>query len=297
MTALADLKAFEGCEALIQTEVPLAPFTSFKIGGPARYYAAPGNAEEVHLLVEAAGQAEIPVYVLGGGTNLLIDDAGVPGLVLHLQQLRWVDRRDDRLCVGPGFPLPRLVKEACNNGIAGFERFAGIPGFAGGMVRTNSGGRHGTLSDVLHSALLLFPSGTVASRRKEDFEFGHRTSNLTDEVVLELVFNVEMADPETLNIRRREIMEFKKHSQPLNENNAGCIFRNPPGDHASRLIDSCGLKGHRVGGAVVSPEHANFICNDENATASDVMRLVDYVREAVFRRTGIELQMEVIRWP
>ena len=297
MTQTSHIQAFNSCEHLIQNDRMLAGLTTFKIGGPAEFYAAPETIEEAKQLIDFAHSAEISIRLLGGGSNILVSDEGVTGLVLHLKHLRWCEVRNEQLHVGPGYSLPRLAKLAAKQGIAGFDRFAGIPGYVGGMLRTNSGGRHGTLSDVLHSVALMRPDGKFETRRTVEFEFGHRTSNLRDEFALDFIFNIRHDSPDLLWERHCEIMKGKIASQPLNEKNAGCIFRNPPGDHAARLIDISGLKGHRIGGARVSPDHANFICNESEASASDVLQLIDHVRETVFRETGIELELEVIRWP
>lgn len=290
-------EAFEELSHLIRCDEPLSLHTSFEIGGPAKFFAAPQTAEEVCALAQKAQQAEMPLYVLGGGTNLLVDDAGVQGLVLHLGRLREFRLEGDRLHVGPGFPLPKLVNVAAGLGLAGFERFAGIPGTVGGMLRTNTGGRHGTLSEALHSALLLQRDGRIGCRLAPDFQFGHRRSNLQDEIALELIFKVEQDDPAQVAARRDEIMQMKVRSQPFNARSAGCIFRNPPGEHASRLIDQCGLKGARSGGAVVSHTHANFICNEKKATAADVVELIEHVRQIVRQKIGYVLELEVNLWP
>ncbi|MBI2191729.1 MAG: UDP-N-acetylmuramate dehydrogenase [Planctomycetes bacterium] len=291
------VQVFEATGVEVRSGERLSAHTTFEIGGPARFFASPTAAEEVGRLAARAQEAEIPIYVLGGGSNLLVDDAGVPGLVLHLTRLRACRIDGGGLHVGPGYPLPGLVNFAASHGLAGFERFAGIPGCVGGMLRTNTGGRHGTLSDVLVSAVLLHEDGRTETRQASDFQFGHRRSNLGSEIALELVFRADPDDPERVRARRDEIMRTKIASQPLNGRSAGCVFRNPPGEHASRLIDQCGLKGARIGDARVSPAHANFICNEGAAAASDVRRLIERVRQTVRERTGVELDLEIMTWP
>jgi len=297
MISKFNVRLFDKAKNLVAIDEPLGRFTTYDIGGPARFFAKPKNADEVRLLVEKARRAELPVFILGGGSNLLISDSGIRGLVLRMNRLRGISSENGKLHVGAGDSLPGLVKRAASMGIKGFGRFAGIPGLVGGMVRTNSGGRHGTLADVLHSVVLVNSDGEETVRTADEFEFGHRRSNLSDEIAVKLIFNVEWGDSAELNAERHEIMNQKTSSQPLSDRNAGCCFRNPAdGVYASKLIDECGLKGFGVGGAVVSDEHANFICNGDNATSDDVRKLIGIVKDTVLTETGYELKQEIIYW-
>jgi UDP-N-acetylmuramate dehydrogenase len=297
MKSELNVRLFDEAKNLVAMDEPLGRFTTYAIGGPARFFAEPKNAGQVCLLIEKARRAEVPVYILGGGSNLLISDSGIRGLVLRMNRLRGIGLENGKLHVGAGDSLSGLVKNAASMGIKGFGRFAGIPGLVGGMIRTNSGGRHGTLADVLHSVVLVNRYGEETVRKVGEFEFGHRCSNLSDEIAVKLIFNVEWGDSAELNAERREIMNQKTASQPLSDRNAGCCFRNPAeGIYASKLIDECGLKGFGVGGAVVSDEHANFICNGDNATADDVLKLIGIVKDTVLSETGYELKQEIIYW-
>ena len=297
MNAQLDCRIFEDQMGLVREHEALFRHTTWRVGGPARFFAEPEEVTQTWKLVRQAQRHEVPCYILGGGSNLLVDDGGVPGLVIKMSRLRWRFHVGDKLHVGAGESLPGLVKYAARNGIRGFGRFAGIPGLIGGMLRTNSGGCHGNLSDVLHAVRLLRPDGTVRVREAGDLGLDYRQSDLKQEIALELVFNVECGDPRELEEERARNMDAKIASQPLNQCNAGCVFRNPDGEHAGRLIDECGLKGTRVSNAVVSDEHANFICNEGGASASDVLLLIDIVRDAVREQTGHELDLEVVRWP
>ncbi|MDP7250723.1 MAG: UDP-N-acetylmuramate dehydrogenase [Planctomycetota bacterium] len=297
MKSELNVRLFDEAKNLVAIDEPLGRHTTYDIGGPARFFASPENTDEVRLLVEKARRAELPMYILGGGSNLLISDSGLAGLVLHMNRMRGIEVKNGKLHVGAGGSLPGLVKRTARMGIKGFGRFAGIPGLVGGMIRTNSGGRHGTLADVLHSVVLISHNGEEVVRNAEDFNFGHRRSNLSDEIAVKLIFNVESGDPAELNAERRKIMKLKTASQPLSDRNAGCCFSNPAqGIHASKLIDECGLKGFGVGGAVVSEEHANFICNEDDATADEVRKLMGIVRDTVLSETGFELKQEIIYW-
>ncbi|MDA0839278.1 MAG: UDP-N-acetylmuramate dehydrogenase [Planctomycetota bacterium] len=297
MISELNVRLFDEVTNLVAIDEPLGRLTTYEIGGPARFFAEPKNVEEVCLLVEKARRAELPVFILGGGSNLLISDSGIKGLVLGMNRLRGIYIENGKLHVGAGDSLPGLVKRASSMGISGFSRFAGIPGLVGGMIRTNSGGRHGTLADVLHSVVLVTRDGEETVRHVEEFDFGHRCSNLSEEIAVKLIFKVEWGNSADLDAERLEIMKQKTKSQPLSDRNAGCCFRNPAeGIHASKLIDECGLKGFGVGGAVVSDEHANFICNEDNATSDDVRRLLEIVKDTVLSETGYELKQEIIYW-
>lgn len=297
MKGQLDVRVFGECRDLVRTDEPLAHHTSLEIGGPAQFLAEPENTVQVWQLVEKMRDLDLPVHVLGGGTNLLVDDCGVPGLVLKISRLRWRFLKGSLLHVGAGSRLSSLVNYASTQAISGFVRFAGIPGFVGGMVRTNVGGRYGTLSDVLHSVRLLEPDCRIVTRMAEDFDFGYRYSNLQNEIALELVFHAQKGDLQQLLLECKRILTEKSESQPLAERCAGCTFKNPGSDHAARLIEECGLKEARVGGAVVSARHSNFICNEGDATCSDVLNLIDLIRETIWQQTGYELDLEVIRWP
>ena len=224
--------------------------------------------------------------MLGSGANLLVRDEGVRGAVIKLTHLN----RRDGLHVQAGYNLARLVKDTAAEGLAGLECLAGVPATVGGAVRMNAGGRHGETADSILYVDVMTPDGEIQRLKKPEVGFRYRGNDLGARFVLAAGFGLRPDD----GVRERfdSIMGDKKKSQPLGSHNAGCMFKNPAGGSAGRIIDQCGLKGERVGGAHVSGKHANFIVNDGSATASDVLRLVEVIRG----RVPVALELEVLVW-
>jgi len=270
----------------VRPEEPLAPYTTMKVGGPADFLIEPRDEQELALVVRAARECDVPLRLLGSGANLLVRDEGVRGAVVRLARLN----RRDGLRVQAGYNLARLVKETVHEGLAGLEALAGVPAAVGGAVRMNAGGRHGEIADCVRTVDVMSPDGEIRTLSKAEVGFRYRGTDLGDSIVLAAGFELR-PDP---GVRERydAILGDKKRTQPLGSRNAGCMFKNPPGNHAGRLIDAWGLKGERVGAAHVSRKHANFIVNEGGATASDVLRLVDLVRS----RVPVPLELEVLVW-
>jgi UDP-N-acetylmuramate dehydrogenase len=264
---------------------PLAPFTTMKVGGPAEFFVEPRSPEELADVFAAARDCDVPVRYLGSGANLLIGDGGVRGAVIHLRRFNG----RDGLHVGAGYNLAKLCKETASEGLGGLEVLAGVPATVGGAVRMNAGGKHGDLAGALAYVDILTRAGALRRVPKADVGFRYRGTSLDGAIVVAAGFDLRPAD----GVRERydAILDEKRRSQPLGTHNAGCMFKNPPGGQAGRLIDEAGLKGERVGGAHVSHKHANFIVNDGHATASDVLRLVDVIRSRV--PAPLELEVEV----
>jgi UDP-N-acetylmuramate dehydrogenase len=265
---------------------PLAPYTTFKIGGPADALVEPRDEDDLAAVFREARGAGLPVHVLGGGANLLVRDEGVRGAVVRLSGFN--RRSGDR--VGAGCGLPRIVKETVNEGLAGLEGLAGVPGTVGGAVRMNAGGRHGEIGSAVRSVDVMTPEGTFRRVPRAEAGFRYRGNGLGGNVVVAAEFDLR-PDPAARE-RYDAVLARKKEVQPLNRPSAGCTFKNPPGGHAGQIIDGCGLKGTRVGGARVSDRHANFIVNEGGATASDVFRLIEIIRN----RAPVPLELEVEVW-
>lgn len=282
--AFGTLLAQEGVP--VRREEPLAPYTTLKVGGPAEYFVEPRDPEELARVLAAARECDVPVRVLGSGANLLVRDAGVRGAVVRLTHLN----RRRGWTVEAGYGLPRLVKESVGAGLAGLECLAGVPAAVGGAVRMNAGGRHGEIAGAVRAVDVVTFEGAARRLRRDEVGFRYRGTALEGAVVVAVEFELRH-DPEAAR-RYHEILAAKKASQPLGVPSAGCMFKNPPGGHAGRLIDECGLKGARAGRAHISRKHANFIVNDGGATADDVLRLVDLVR----RRVPVPLELEVLVW-
>ncbi len=282
----------------VETNVPLAGLTWFGLGGSAACVVHPRDEAHLSDLVRRAGERNIPLRVLGGGANLLVCDAGVDGVVVRLTQPPFtrVEYDGTVATAGAGAELMRFVKDSVRRGLAGLEGLAGIPGTVGGAMRMNAGGRYGEIQTSVIEARVVLPSGQVETWSRERLGFGYRRSRLGGAIVVWARFQLTAEDPDVLQARFQEYWRAKKEAQPLAANSAGCVFRNPPGESAGRLIDQAGLKGRSIGRARVSERHANFIVAEEGATATDVLRLVEEIRSTVRKKFGIQLETEIEIW-
>ncbi len=292
------MKLFSGLESVVRENEPLAPHTWFHLGGPAEHFVEPTDVEQLKEVVRRCRDNDVPMRVLGSGANVLIDDAGVTGAVIHLSAEAFcrVSYGDGMLTVGAGCDLPKLVLRCVRQGWAGLECLTGIPGTIGGIVRMNAGGVFGDVGGVVETVDVMGHDGVAFSRTRDDLVFGYRTTNITSAFILGAAFRITEDDPHRILRQVKEIWIYKKNSQPLGYRNAGCIFKNPRGMSAGALIDQAGMKGHRVGGAMVSEKHANFILGDEKARASDVLKLINTVRQAVYKKFEVYLELEIEVW-
>jgi UDP-N-acetylmuramate dehydrogenase len=278
----------------------LARHTTMRTGGPADLFAVAHNAFELRGLVRFARTNAIPFLLLGRGSNLVIADAGFRGLVIAARaEGSRVD--GERYHADAGVPMARAATETQRAGLTGLEYGLAIPGTVGGAVWANAGAHGSDTAAVLESATVLL-DGTEAVLPARELGFAYRHSRFKDanagavspaEIILGAVFALQAADPAAIKARLDDIRSWRREHQPLGIPSAGSVFRNPPGDSAGRLIDLLGLKGYRVGGAVVSEKHANFIVNDAHGTAADVRRLAEHVREQVRVHHGIDLALEI----
>jgi len=278
---------------------PLARFTTMRVGGPADLFATAHNAFELRALVRFARSRGIPHLVLGRGSDVVISDAGVRGLVI---QNRAEGSRVDgeRYVAEAGVPMARAATETQRGGLTGLEFGLAIPGTVGGAVWANAGAHESDMAAVLESARVLDAGGgevLLASAglglAYRDSRFKHVPEGAPPEIVLEATFRLTAADADTIKARLDDIRRWRQAHQPLGIPSAGSVFRNPEGTSAGRLIDEAGLKGFQIGGATVSEKHANFIVNDRKGSAADVRRLAEHVRAVVRERSGVELQPEI----
>ncbi len=286
----------------IRARVPLAPRTTWRIGGPAAHFAAPRRVEEVFALFRLAGDRGWPLFFLGRGSNVLVDDAGLPGLTLQVGGLAGLTRHGDRLRAGAGVALPALARRLADWGVAGLEFLEGIPGTVGAGVRLNAGAFGGQLSDFLTRVWVATPAGQLLEFSPPELEPGYRSSRLLSFphwLVVEAELHLPGEDdPAAIRARLTELAARRRALQPGNPRSCGSVFKNPPqGPPAGRLIDEAGLKGKRVGEAVVSRKHANFILNAGKATAAQVKALIGLIQEEVWRRFGVALEREVVFLP
>jgi UDP-N-acetylmuramate dehydrogenase len=277
---------------------PLSKHTTFRIGGPAEWMVFPQDSEDVQKAIDYANQHDLKIFVLGGGSNLLVADEGVRGVVFNLSKGFNYARFDDTtVVVGAGYSLPRLITDAINRGLTGVECATGVPGTVGGAVRMNAGTRDAGIGDVITLLRLIREDGVLLSLKREDLKFQYRESNLPPgNVVLEVTLVLKKGDQKAIRADIHKRLVERKATQPLSYPNAGSIFKNPPGEYAGRLIEKVGLKGTRIGDAEISPLHANFIINKGAAMAADVTALVLLARQKVLEETGIRLELEVKLW-
>ncbi|MEA2519475.1 MAG: UDP-N-acetylmuramate dehydrogenase [Chloroflexota bacterium] len=275
---------------------PLGRFTTMRVGGPADLFATVHNLHELRAIVRYARTRAIPLTILGRGSDVVIADAGIRGLVVQNRaEGSLID--GERYVVESGQAMARAATETQKAGLTGLEFGLAIPGTVGGAVWANAGAHDGDVAGILESADVLLADGTQVRLTPADLRFTYRDSRLkhdADEVVLQATFRLTPADPATIAARLDDIKRWRRDHQPLGIPSAGSTFRNPAGDSAGRLIESIGWKGRTRGGATVSEKHANFIVNDRKGTASDVRGLVDDVAAAVRAATGIELEPEVV---
>jgi UDP-N-acetylmuramate--alanine ligase len=266
------------------------------VGGAARVYAEPANEADLQRLLRAAAAHEVPVHALGRGSNLIIADEGVDGLVVSLAQAHWTEftpRDEGRVWVGAGLRLKNLCGLAAKAGLVGFEFLEGIPGNVGGALRMNAGAMGGWMFDIVEEVRLMTLSGEVLVRKKSDMQVSYRHCADLDQAIAlgALLRPASAADADTVN-RQIDVYRKKRQESQPREPSAGCIFKNPPEGSAGKLIDESGLKGERIGDAEVSPVHANFIVNRGRATGAEVMALVQQVRRKVQDRRGVTLEPE-----
>jgi UDP-N-acetylmuramate dehydrogenase len=291
MISISEIKkVFKGKISLNET---LAPFTTFRIGGVADYYVEPADAEDILNLIKYVKTKDIPYYVMGNGSNVLISDEGIRGVVINLESgFGYLKHENGKIIAGAGAKIARFVDFCIQNNYAGVEMLAGIPATVGGALVMNAGAYGGEISAYTETVLVI-KKRVLKRLSKEECAFRYRNSALRDTVILEGVFLLPKGDQEEVSRIRKELLLKRNAAQPVEVPNAGCIFKNPAGNFAAKLIEESGLKGVSVGGAMVSAKHANFIVNYDNASAHDVIELVKIIRNKVHEKTGIDLALEV----
>jgi len=291
---------------------PMAYHTSLKIGGPVEVMAFPEDPLSLRNILFVAKDEGLPVYVFGAGTNLLVSDDGIKGLAISLKvfgsievvQSRTSPAQEDSagetedqdvtLFVGAGVPLAKLINYAQKNGYSGLEALTGIPGLMGGAVYMNAGSFGTEMKDIVVSVAIMSQEGHLIILDKEKLDFSYRKSGLPrDSLILSANINLKKDDPEEIEKRTKEYMAKKKDAQPLGELTAGCVFMNPEGDYAGRLIEQVGCKGMKTGNVEVSSVHANYFINRGGASCSDFIKLMKSVREKVQQSSGITLEPEI----
>jgi UDP-N-acetylmuramate dehydrogenase len=287
-----------GFEKIVRQQEPLAQRTWLRLGGPAEFFAEPNSVDELAALVRRCRNENVPIRLLGGGSNLLVRDEGVAGMVVSLTSPAFSQIRitGSHVTAGGGVKLAHAISETVRAGLAGLEPLVGIPGTIGGALHGNSGSRGGDIGQWASSATVLTRAGDKVQRNREDLVFAYRQSSLDELVILSGEFDLEPDDPAQLTKRMQKQWIIKKAGQPLSHQNVACVFKNPRGMSAGMLVEQAGLKGTRVGAVEVSQRHANFIAAGEGASSQDVLRLIDLIRSRVAERLGVELETELEIW-
>lgn len=292
---MSSLDAFSD---ILQRDKPLAPLTWMNLGGPAQFFLEPRDQAELQKVVTCCHENGIPIFVLGSGSNLLVRDEGVRGAVIRLANASFAESTVDgtTLRSGAGALLSQTISVSVRDGLAGLEVLAGIPGTVGGAIRGNAGGRSGEIAETCRSVTAMTAKGEIVTRSGDDLTFGYRSSSITEPFILGGTFELRPDDPDEITSRMRKIWIMKKATQPLSDQSAGCIFKNPRGQSAGALIDQAGLKGTRLGGAEISDRHANFVVTHDGCKSDDVLRLIDLTRSKIAEQFGIELELEIQVW-
>ena len=292
---LASLTQNRNNPSKLRFEEPLSKHNYFGIGGNAAAYFEVSTIDELAYVARLKKRRNVPVAIIGRGSNLLVSDGGYPGIVIRLiGEFNRLEFNENCVEVGAGVSLPRLSKTAASHGLSGVEFALGIPGSVGGALIMNAGAWGSSFGDLVECVQVMTDEGELLDLSRDDAQFSYRHSGLKPYFcVTGATLTLSPGDAEEVDNLMQDLYNQKITSQPFAEENAGCMFKNPPGHSAGKLIDECGLKGYRIGGAEVSKIHGNFILNLDNATAQDVLSLVQHIQNHVKRERGIDLDMEV----
>lgn len=274
---------------------PLKNYTYTETGGPADFYVTPKDFDDVSTLLNYCHDNHIPVTYLGNGSNIIIRDGGIRGIVLNLLELTHLTLEEGIISVGSGRAIIEVSRFARDNKLSGLEFACGIPGSVGGAVYMNAGAYGGEVKDCLLEATVATEKGEILTLSNEELELGYRRSNIQENhyVILEAKFRLAEGDIEDINAMMDDLTERRESKQPLEHPSCGSVFQRPPGNFAGKLIQDAGLQGHRIGGVEVSKKHAGFMVNVDNGTAGDYEELINFVQSSVKEKYGIELDTEV----
>ncbi len=294
---------FKNLRGEVKLNEPMSGHTSFRIGGPADVLVLPADREDLTAVIAQAREKGLPFMVIGGGTNLLVKDGGIRGVVVSLAKMSALSITRSYRSVGGAFAeisaeagagLPQLLSFTVEQGLTGLEYATGIPGTVGGAVCMNAGTAQGEIGDVIDTVTLLSPEGDVVTRQRDEMAFGYRTAAVPpDHVIVEVRIVLRHGERDAIKARVRELQESRKKRQPWGLPNAGSVFKNPLDEAAGKLIETAGLKGLTVGRAQISEKHANVIVNLGGARAADVLKLVSVVKERVLEVHKIRLELEI----
>ncbi len=285
--------AVVGVRGRVRFDAPLKEYTSFHIGGPADVLVEPADVEDVVRLAMQTHEQKLPIFVLGG-TNLLIRDKGIRGVVVSLAKLRAIKEESGSVLYAEGgVGMPTLIAHAIRRSLAGLEWAAGIPGTVAGCVVMNAGTRLGEMKDSVKAVRIVSPKGALINCPAEAIEFRYRRATLPPGIVVGVWLQLRPGVRTDIEKVVKDYLHYRRDTQPLRQPSAGCVFKNPLNDSAGRVVEAAGLKGTSVGDAQVSTKHANFIVNQGQASAADVLSLIKKVRARIARKMGIKLELEL----
>lgn len=285
--------AVDGLRGVVRFSASLKEYTSFHIGGLADVLVEPADVGDVVRLVTQTHAQSLPIFVVGG-TNLLIRDKGIRGVVVSLAKLRAMKEEPGSVLYAEGgVGMPTLISHAMRRSLAGLEWAAGIPGTVAGCVVMNAGTKLGEMKDSVKAVRIVTPTGALIDCPASGMKFTYRRATLPPGIVVGVWLQLKPGTRSVIEKAMKDYLHYRRHTQPLTLPSAGCVFKNPPNDSAGRVVEVAGLKGARVGDAQVSDKHANFIVNQGNATAKDVLALIKKVRAQVARKTGVRLELEL----
>ena len=293
----AELKRI--CNSIL-FDIPIAPYTTFKVGGNV---GALCNVEKTDILVELVRylyKNNIPYVIMGNGSNVLVSDSGFEGVIIRLKaefekiDKAMMDNKKVSLKIGAGVSIPYLLRYCIKNNIGGIEFLAGIPGTIGGAIVMNAGAFGEEIGEKIEKITMITPHGDILYKNRSELKFSYRTMHMdTGSIITYVWLSLNHSDIDMLKKKISNYLRIRSQSQPINYPSAGCIFKNPDGDHAGRLIDEAGLKGKTVGGAMISQKHANFIINTGNAKTADIMALIRIIKKEIKEKKGIDLEPEI----
>ena len=292
------MSQFSGLEHIIREDEPLARHTWLRMGGVAQYFAEPTTLDELATLATRCRADEIPIRLLGGGSNLLVRESGVKGVVIHLGAPVFcqISVTGNVVQAGGGASLAHVISSAVREGLAGLEPLVGIPGTVGGALHGNAGRQHADIGQWTHSATTMTRTGEIIHRQREDLQFSHGQSSLNELVILAAEFQLEKEASDELTKRMQKLWIVAKSNQPTVDQFAGRIFKNPQGVRAADLIDQAGLRGTKVGMAEVSERNVNYVVAHPGATSEQVLELTELMRQRVADLLGIELERDLEVW-
>ena len=276
-------------------DAPMRGFTTLQIGGNAEIMVFPMDVVSLRGVILFARDSHIPYLIVGNGSDLLVRDSGIAGIVINLRKgFNAVNLENDLIRIQAGCSLKRFIDFAGEQSLSGPEYLSGIPGTVGGALAMNAGAHGKEMDEFVHSLEVMGNDGNIEEIERDQLEFSYRSLHLEKgSVILSALFRLEREERDVIEERKEEFWKKRRETQPIDSFSAGCVFKNPPGISAGRLIEETGLKGTKVGGALVSPLHANFIINSGDATAKDVIALMELMKKKVYEAKGVEFELEI----